>query len=230
MNIETIAFDADDTLWQNETFFREIEADVGELLADFATPDAFSARCREAEARNIPLYGYGLKGFTLSMIEAAVELSDDRLPARTVRDIIDAGRAMLRHPIDLLPDVESTLDALHGRYRLIVITKGDLYHQEHKIAASGLSRFFAAEHVVSEKDAALYARIFAGGVDRSMMVGNSPRSDVLPALEAGAWGIHVPQEIGWEMDEADLPEDHPRFRRIARLGELGGVLQDIEAF
>ena len=228
MRIKTIAFDADDTLWQNETFFREIEANVGELLADFATPDAFSAACREAEARNIPVYGYGLKGFTLSMIEAALDLAGDRLPARTVRDILDAGRAMLRHPVDLLPDVESTLARLHGRYRLIVVTKGDLYHQEHKIEASGLSRFFAAEHVVSEKDAALYRRIFGKSAGRSMMVGNSPKSDVLPALEAGAWGVHVPQEIGWEMDEADLPENHPRFRRIARLGELEGVLAGIE--
>lgn len=228
MTIETIAFDADDTLWQNETFFRQIEADVGELIADFATPQAFSAACRVAETRNIPVYGYGLKGFTLSMIEAALDLSADRLPARTVRDILDAGRAMLRHPIDLLPDVEDTLERLHGRYRLIVITKGDLYHQEHKIAASGLSRHFAAEHVVSEKDAGLYARIFGAGVERSMMVGNSPKSDVLPALEAGAWGVHVPQELGWEMDEATLPEGHPRFRRIGRLGELEGVLAGIE--
>ena len=225
--IETIAFDADDTLWQNETFFREIEADVGELLADFATPEAFSAACRVAEARNIPLYGYGLKGFTLSMLEAALDLSADKLPARTVRDILDAGRAMLRHPVDLLPDVEETLEALHGRYRLMVVTKGDLYHQEHKIAASGLSRYFAAEHVVSEKDVALYARLFAPAPERAMMVGNSPKSDVLPALEAGAWGVHVPQELGWEMDEAELPEDHPRFRRIARLGELEGVLEAV---
>lgn len=228
MTIETIAFDADDTLWQNETFFREIEANVGELLADFTTPDAFSAQCRVAETRNIPVYGYGLKGFTLSMLEAALDLSGDRLPARTVRDILDAGRAMLRHPIDLLPDVEETLERLHGRYRLIVITKGDLYHQEHKIVASGLQRFLAAEHVVSEKDASLYKRIFGPAAERSMMVGNSPRSDVLPALEAGAWAVHVPQELGWEMDEADLPADHPRLRRIARLGELDGVLSEIE--
>ena len=228
MTLELIAFDADDTLWQNETFFREIEADVGELLAEFCTPDAFSARCRRAEEANIPLYGYGLKGFTLSMVEAALDLSGGRLPTRTVGDILDAGKAMLRHPIDLLPDVEATLESLHGRFRLIVVTKGDLYHQEHKIEASGLMRFFDAAHVVSEKDPALYRRVFTaecGDPGRAMMVGNSPRSDVLPALEAGAWGVYVPQPLAWERDAADIADDTPRFRRIERLGELPAVIE-----
>lgn len=232
MKLDLIAFDADDTLWENEGFFRQIEADVGELLSDFCTPEAFSARCRLAEHDNIPLYGYGLKGFTLSMLEAAVELSGDRLPARTVRDILDAGKAMLRHPVELLPDVEECLSALQDRYKLIIITKGDLYHQEHKIEASGLKRFFDAEHVVSEKDAALYRRIFDAqgqGPQRSMMVGNSPRSDVLPALEAGAFGVYVPQPLAWERDAADIPADTPRFFEIGRLGELENVIRRIEA-
>ena len=231
MTLELIAFDADDTLWENETFFREIEANVGELLAEFCTPEAFSARCRVAEEENIPLYGYGLKGFALSMVEAAIDLSDGRVSGRTVGDILDAGKAMLRHPIDLLPDVEETLTALQGRYRLIVITKGDLYHQEHKIEASGLSPYFDAEHVVSEKDPALYRRIFEAegpGPARSMMVGNSPKSDVLPALAAGAYGVYVPQPMAWERDAADIPADTPRFHRIARLGELEGVVSAIE--
>ena len=232
MKLEVIAFDADDTLWENEGFFRQIEADVGELLSPFCTPDAFSRRCRKAEEANIPLYGYGLKGFTLSMLEAAVDLSGGRLPARTAGDIIDAGKAMLRHPVDLLPDVEETLDALAGRYRLIVITKGDLYHQEHKIEASGLSRFFDAEHVVSEKDAALYGRVFAAegpGAHRAAMVGNSPRSDILPALAAGAFAVHVPRPIEWERDAADIPKDTPRYFRVERMGELNDVIRHIEA-
>ena len=232
MKLDVIAFDADDTLWENEEFFRQIEADVGELLGDYCTPGEFSARCRRAEHDNIPLYGYGLKGFALSMLEAAIELSGDRLPARTARDIIEAGKAMLRHPIDLLPDVEETLRALHGRYRLIVVTKGDLYHQEHKIEASGLSRYFDAEHVVSEKDPALYRRIFDAegrGPRRSIMVGNSPRSDILPALEAGAFAVHVPRPLEWERDAADIPLETPRFFRVARMGELTGVIERIEA-
>ena len=232
MKLTTIAFDADDTLWENEQFFRQIEADVGELLSDYCTPDEFSLRCRQSEHDNIPLYGYGLKGFTLSMLEAAVALSDDRLPAPLVRAIIEAGKAMLRHPITLLPDVEETLQSLQGRYRLIVITKGDLYHQEHKIEASGLSRLFDATHVVSEKDAALYRRIFDAegqGPHRSMMVGNSPKSDVLPALDAGAFGVYVPQELAWERDKAPVPVDARRCFRIGRLGELLAVLDAVEA-
>ncbi|MEL6751686.1 MAG: HAD family hydrolase, partial [Pseudomonadota bacterium] len=195
-------------------------------------PDEFSARCRKAEHDNIPLYGYGLKGFTLSMLEAAVDLSNDALPASLTTAIIDAGKAMLRHPITLLPDVEDTLLALQGRYRLLIITKGDLYHQEHKIEASGLARLFDKSHVVSEKDPALYRAIFEAegqGARRSMMIGNSPKSDVLPALEAGAYGIYVPQPLAWERDEARVPVDGERCFQIARLRELEGVLAAIAA-
>lgn len=225
-----IAFDADDTLWENENFFRQIEADVGELLSDFCTSDAFSARCRQAEHDNIPLYGYGLKGFTLSMLEAAMDLSGNRLSGDLTRAIIEAGKAMLRHPIDLLPDVENTLQSLQGRFRLIVITKGDLYHQEHKIEASGLAIYFDAVHVVSEKNTALYRRIFdteGQGPRRSMMIGNSPKSDILPALEAGAHAVHVPRPLEWARDAADIPVDTPRYHRIDRLGGLASVLSAI---
>lgn len=232
MKVTTIAFDADDTLWENEGFFRQIEADVGNLLADYCSPDEFSRRCRKAEHDNIPLYGYGLKGFTLSMLEAAVELSNGTLPAELTSAILEAGKSMLRHPVQLLPDVEETLLALQGRYRLLIITKGDLYHQEHKIEASGLARLFDATHVVSEKDPALYRRIFewsAQGARRSLMVGNSPKSDILPALEAGAYGVYVPQPLAWERDEAPVPVDGKRCFQISRLAQLEEVLQAVEA-
>ena len=230
MKLTTIAFDADDTLWENGGFFRQIEADVGELLSDYCTPDEFSRRCRRAEHDNIPLYGYGLKGFTLSMLEAAVDLSNNRLPAELTSAILEAGKAMLRHPIQLLPDVEKTLIALQGRYRLLIITKGDLYHQEHKIEASGLGRYFDRSHVVSEKNPALYRRIFeedGQGARRSMMVGNSPKSDILPAIEAGAYGVYVPQPLAWERDEAPVPVDGKRCFEIKRLGKLESVLDSI---
>ena len=165
------------------------------------------------------------------MLEAAVDLSDGALPARTVQDILDAGKAMLRHPIELLAEVEETLAELHGRYRLIVITKGDLYHQEHKIEASRLSRFFDAEHVVSEKDAALYRRVFAAeGVapERAMMVGNSPRSDILPALEAGASAVYIPQPLAWERDAATIAAGTPGFHEIRRMGKLLDVIRTVE--
>jgi putative hydrolase of the HAD superfamily len=231
MKLTTIAFDADDTLWENEGFFRQIEADVGELLSDYCSPEEFSRRCRKSEHDNIPLYGYGLKGFTLSMLEAAVDLSGRTLPADLTSAILEAGKAMLRHPIQLLPEVEETLIALQGRYRLLIITKGDLYHQEHKIEASGLAWLFDGSHVVSEKDPDLYRRIFEAdgqGPRRSMMVGNSPKSDVLPAMEAGAFGVYVPQPLAWERDAAPVPVDGKRCFQIGRMGELERVLEIIE--
>ena len=225
--LETIAFDADDTLWENLSFFEQVEADVVELLTPFCEPESFRTALHAAEKANLSVYGFGIKGFVLSMIEAAVATSKGRVDARAIGDIVDAGKAMLDHPIELLPDVRETLEVLSGRYRLIVVTKGDLFHQERKIAASGLSDFFEAEQIVSEKNAAVYRRLFTAP-DRTVMVGNAPRSDILPALEAGAWAVHVPHDLIWDVEEAPIAE-HPRCRRIARLGELPGVLDAFEA-
>ena len=225
--LETIAFDADDTLWENLSFFEQVEADVVELLAPFCEPEPFRTALHRAEKANLSVYGFGIKGFVLSMIEAAVSTSAGRVDARSIGDIVDAGKAMLDHPIELLPDVRETLESLSDHYRLIVVTKGDLFHQERKIAASGLSEFFEAEHIVSEKDAATYRRLFTAP-DRTVMVGNAPRSDILPALEAGAWAVHVPHDLTWDHEEAPVA-DHPRHRRIDRLAELPAVLEALEA-
>ena len=221
--LTTIGFDADDTLWQNEQFFRLTEKRFTELLADHADHDRLAQRLLEAEKRNLALYGFGIKGFTLSMIETAIEVTQGRAPASVIQAILDAGREMLTHPFETLPMVGETLEALAGDYRLVLITKGDLFDQERKLAASGLGELFDAVEIVSDKTPDTYRRIFArhgDGAGRAMMVGNSLKSDVVPALEAGGWGVFVPHELTWVLEHGPEPQGHARFRKIAGLGEV----------
>ncbi|MCT7375923.1 HAD family hydrolase [Chelativorans salis] len=230
MSAIVIGFDADDTLWQNERFYRLTEGRFTELLADYAKPDHLSARLLEAEKRNLGKYGFGIKGFTLSMIETAIEITEGRVPAETIRDILEAGREMLDHPVEPLPHARETLEALAGQYRIVLITKGDLFDQERKLAASGLGDFFDAVEIVSDKNRAVYERIFTrhgNGADKAMMVGNSMKSDVLPAIEAGGWGVFVPHELTWAHEHAEAPSGADRFRQIEHLGELEAVLREI---
>lgn len=230
--ITAIGFDADDTLWQNEQFYRLTEQHFQDLLGDFAPRDDISARLLEAEKRNLSHYGFGIKGFTLSMIETAIEITDGRVPARTIAKILDTGRDLLRHPVETLPHVEETLRALNGDYLLVLITKGDLFDQERKLAQSGLGDLFDAVEIVSDKTASSYRRIFskvADGPERAMMVGNSLKSDIVPAIAAGAWGVFVPHALTWVLEHVDAPEDAPRFRQIEHLGELPAVIAKITA-
>lgn len=230
--ITTIGFDADDTLWQNESFYRLTQARFAELLADHADPEHLDERLLAAERRNIGHYGFGIKGFMLSMIETALEVTDDRLPAPVIREIIAAGQEMLRHPVELLPHARDALEALAARHRLVLITKGDLLDQERKLALSGLGDLFHAVEIVSGKQRATYDRIFAqhgDGPDRAAMVGNSMKSDVLPAIESGAHGVHVPHAVGWDLEHADPPEvGHGRFHVIHDLGALPGLIAEID--
>jgi putative hydrolase of the HAD superfamily len=226
-SLTTIGFDADDTLWQNETFYRLTEERFAALLADHAEPVAISHRLLEAERRNLKHYGFGIKGFTLSMIETAIEITDGKVPASVIGEILATGREMLSHPIETLPHVRETLEQLTGSYRMILVTKGDLFDQERKLAQSGLGDLFDAVEIVSDKTAATYERIFTrhgDGPDRSMMVGNSLRSDVIPAIQAGSWGVYVPHSLTWALEHAEEPAEEPRFRRIDHLGELIGLL------
>ena len=229
-DLTAIGFDADDTLWQNEHFFQLTEKSFTELLTDHGDSHHVSSRLLEAERRNLKLYGFGAKGFTLSMIETALEVTDGTVPQSVIGKILALGRAMLDFPIETLPEVHVTLAALAGRYRIILITKGDLFDQERKLVQSGLGDFFDAVEIVSDKTPSVYGRIFsrhADGPSRAMMVGNSLKSDVIPALEAGAWGVHVPHELTWELDRASAPEGHPRFREINTLGRLPALLAAI---
>lgn len=222
MPITTVGLDADDTLWHNETIFRLTQARFLDLLTDHDN-DAIAARLAEVERRNLRLYGYGVKGFTLSMIETAMELCDGAPPPRAIREILAAGREMLAHPVETLPGVTEALDQLAGRYRLVLITKGDLMDQERKLAASGLGELFSGVEIVSEKDRATYDRAFTRhgtGPDQAVMAGNSMKSDVLPALEAGAFAVHIPYHVTWAHELADAPEDHPRFALLDTISAL----------
>jgi len=223
LNGWTIGFDADDTLWHNERFFQLTQERFARLLRDFTDADRLSDRLLAAEKRNLGHYGYGIKGFVLSMIETAIEVTEERVPASVIAELIAAGQEMLAHPIELLPGVEDTILSLKGTATLVLVTKGDLLDQERKLAQSGLGEHFDRVEIVSEKTAPTYARIF-GPDARAVMIGNSLRSDVLPAIEAGAHGIHVPHDLTWELEQADAPVDHPRFHRIDTMAALPALL------
>ena len=230
MRVTTVGLDADDTLWHNETLFRLTEQKFVELLSEWADPEALEHRLLETERRNLAVYGYGVKGFTLSMIETAIELTEGRVPVEAIQAILQAGRDMHFHPVEPLPGVRETLEALHERYRLVLITKGDLFHQEQKVAQSGLGDFFAGVEIVSEKDASTYARVFGtwDGAERAAMVGNSVKSDVLPALAAGAYAAWTPYHTTWALERADPPEAHPRYARLETIADLPAWLERIE--
>jgi putative hydrolase of the HAD superfamily len=229
--ITTIGFDADDTLWQNEAFFRLTQDRFSDLLADHAEVDHLHDRLLAAERRNLGHYGFGVKGFTLSMIETAIEVTEGRVPASIIAEIMAAGREMLAHPIELLPHAQAAVEALAKSHRVLLVTKGDLLDQERKLAQSGLGDLFHAVEIVSNKTAPVYAGIFArhgDGPDRALMVGNSMKSDVLPALQAGAWGVYVPHGLTWALEAADPPEDHPRYHALESLSGLADLVSLIE--
>lgn len=228
--LTTIGFDADDTLWHNERFFKDTQARFTELLADHADPDHLSDRLLAAEKRNIGRYGYGIKGFVLSMIETAIEITDQRVPAQVIDQLLQAGRDMLAHPIELLPQAEDAVRAVAETYQVVLITKGDLLDQERKLAQSGLGDLFDGVEIVSEKTPAVYRDIFArhgDGPDRGLMVGNSMRSDVVPMIEAGGWGVHVPHDLIWDIEHADPPLGAPRYRALDDLGGLPWLVAQI---
>lgn len=228
--ITTLGFDADDTLWQNEQYYKLTEARFTELLADHGEAPVVSGRLLEAERRNLKLYGYGIKGFTLSMIETAIEVTDRRVAVDVIDRILAIGRDLLSHPIEPLPHARVALEQLAPDHRLVLITKGDLFDQERKLAQSGLGELFDAVEIVSDKTAAVYDRVFrrhGDGPERALMVGNSLKSDVLPAIAAGAYGVHVPHPLTWALEHAEPPEDAPRFRRIETLGDLPALVSTL---
>ncbi|MCP4561512.1 MAG: HAD hydrolase-like protein [Bosea sp.] len=231
-NLTTIGFDADDTLWQNEQFFRLTEDRFVALLGEHGEAAEISGKLLEAEKRNLAFYGFGIKGFTLSMIETALEVTRGQVPPAVIGEILSAGREMLAHPVETLPHAQDTLAALAGRYRLVLITKGDLFDQERKLAQSGLGDFFDAVEIVSDKSAATYEKLFArhgDGPRRALMVGNSLKSDIVPALAAGAWAVHVPHALTWALEHAEEPTGHERYRALPDLAGLAAVLRDIDA-
>ncbi|MBR8537668.1 HAD family hydrolase [Carboxylicivirga sediminis] len=198
--IKVIAFDADDTLWENETFFREAENQFAELIKDYAGRDEVLRILYEVEMANMPVYGYGIKAFILSLIETAQLLSGFRITARQTSELIDLGKEMLKKPVVLLEGVEEVLQQLHGHYKLIVATKGDLLDQERKLEKSGLGSYFHHIEVMSDKHTEAYRSLIAHldcQPKQVLMVGNSLKSDVLPILECGGWGAHIPFHTTW---------------------------------
>ena len=226
--ISVIAFDADDTLWHTESLFVETQARLVAILDRYAPHGEVVARLQETEQRNLALFGYGIKGFILSMVETAIEISQRKVTASEIHEILMMGRAMLDSPLDLLEDVVETLEALGGRHRMFLITKGDLLDQSNRIEKSGLAAHFAHIEIVSKKTAETYQRIFAAqGVapEEVMMIGNSIPSDVLPVLEIGGYGVHIPYTVtaAFERHE-DLPR-HDRFHQLTAIGELPGLIR-----
>lgn len=230
--ITTIAFDADDTLWQNEQFFRLTEQRFADLLADYTDAADLTDRLIAAVTRNLQYYGFGMKGFALSMVETALEVTDHRVPGRVIAEVLAAGRELLTYPIETLPYVDQALSQLQETHRLILVTKGDIFDQERKLAASGLADYFAAIEIVADKTPATYARIFerhTEGADHTVMVGNSLRSDILPPLAAGGFAIYVPHELTWSYEHADEPVDEPRYARVDHIGQLPAAIARFES-
>lgn len=230
MALTTIGFDADDTLWQNEAFFRLTQDRFTELLRDFAEADHLHERLLAAERRNIGHYGFGVKGFVLSMIETALEVTESRVSAAVIGEIMAAGREMLAHPIELLPFAREAVEALSQSHRVVLITKGDLLDQERKLAQSGLGDLFDAVEIVSNKTPSVYAGIFSRHSckpEEAMMVGNSLKSDVIPVLEIGGWGVHVPHGMTWALEHAEEPTEKDRFFALSDLKGLPDLVSSL---
>ncbi len=220
----TVAFDADDTLWHNEDLFQDVQREYEELLSPWADTQTVADRLHEIQMTNLPRFGYGVKSFTLSMIEAAVCISGGRVDAGRITAIIGYGKRLLDRPIELIDGVEEVLDAL-GHHRLMVITKGDVHDQLAKVAASGLAERFWRVEVVADKDAAVYSELLERhGIDpsRFVMVGNSLRSDVLPVLELGGTAVHIPYHVTWrhEDDHDGHEVEVPTLRALRDLPQL----------
>jgi putative hydrolase of the HAD superfamily len=230
MSIDLICLDADDTLWHNMRHFDATQQALVDILRPFAEAHIANVALETCEVRNLKLYGYGAKAFTLSMIETALELGGEALPSRAIAEILVAGRALMDHPVELLHGIEDTLGALARRGRLVLVTKGDLFHQEAKLAASGLGDRFSGIEIVSDKAPATFRAIFdryGAAPANAVMAGDSMRSDVLPALEAGAWAAFVPQPLAWSHEQAPPPTEHPRYRQLGSLAELPGWIDEI---
>ncbi|MEL6620735.1 MAG: HAD family hydrolase [Pseudomonadota bacterium] len=225
-NLACIAFDADDTLWHNERFFQLTQERFAELLAPHVGNIDLDTRLMQAERRNLGHYGFGIKGFMLSMIETALEVTEHQVPGHVIAELIAAGQDMLQHPIDLLPHAADAVAAAKSHGPVLLITKGDLLDQERKLAQSGLGEMFDSVEIVSDKQPAIYTRIFDsfGGAGRGMMIGNSMKSDVRPMIDAGGFGVFVPHDLQWDFEHAEAPADHPRFAELPDLGDLPDLL------
>ncbi len=228
MQIKNVAFDADDTLWENETYFRDAEGYFCELMKEFLPIDQLEKRLFDMEMKNLPLYGYGIKPFILSLIEAAQEISKGQVSNNSISKLIDLGKDMLQAPVVLINGVEDTLKQLKNKgYRLVVATKGDLLDQERKLIKSGLEPYFHHIEVMADKKPRQYHKLINHldiNIDEFLMVGNSPKSDILPVLEIGGWAFHIPFHTTWEHENVNHPIQHEHYQKFIKISELLTVL------
>jgi putative hydrolase of the HAD superfamily len=223
MNIKVIAFDADDTLWVNEPYFRQTEEHFCSLLGEYASQHELERELLKMEIYNLGLYGYGIKGFVLSMIETALKVSGKTISPDIIEQILNLGRQMLNQPIELLDGIEDLLQSLKNKYRLVVATKGDLLDQERKLKNSGLSHYFHHIEIMSEKDDANYQKLIKHldiQQDEFMMVGNSLKSDILPVLNIGGYAVHVPYHITWAHEQIEHSVDNERFKSVVSIKDI----------
>jgi putative hydrolase of the HAD superfamily len=228
--IAVIAFDADDTLWHNERLFTASQAAFADMLSHYHSRAWIAERLYATEIQNLQHFGYGIKGFALSMIETAVELTEGRITGEDIQLLINMARDMINAELELFADVVPVLAALSEAYTLMLITKGDLYDQEQKIARSGLAGYFQYIEIVSNKRPADYERLLVRHriiAHEFLMVGNSLRSDILPILELGARAVYIPHELTWAHESAEPPSDHPAFYQLERIGLLPGLLEQL---
>lgn len=232
--LQMVGFDADDTLWHSETWYQDAQAQYESLLARYI--DVGDAQVRErllaTERANVRLFGYGAKGMTLSMIEAAIALTDGRIGGADIHRITEIGKGVLQHPVELLPGVREAVEAVAARHRVVLITKGDLFHQERKVAESGLADLFHRIEIVSEKDEPTCARLFeefAVPATGFAMIGNSYKSDIAPVLALGGFGVHMPYHVLFGLEHMEADASHPRLATIEQPSEIPAAIERFAA-
>jgi putative hydrolase of the HAD superfamily len=228
MNLDWIAFDADDTLWQNEEIYREGRERFLEIMAQYSVRDRAEEAVDQVELENLPHYGYGVMSFILSLIETAVEITEGDFRGRDVRTLLELGKEMLTAPPQVFAGVPEVLEELQDRYPLMLITKGDLFHQQRKVKSSGLEEYFRAVEVVSRKTVPVYRSLldrFSIQPDHFLMVGNSVRSDIQPVAALGGWALHVKDHLSWSHEQGVLSSaEQARVFEIGRIDQVGEVI------
>lgn len=231
--IALVGFDADDTLWRSQDYFDAAQVQFEQIISAYVNLTDIGKQLYEYEARNIGIFGYGVKGMVLSMVEAAVVITDARISAADIHRIVQLGKDLLRHPVEVLPGVREAVEAIARDFPVVLITKGDLFHQEAKVRDSGLSDLFGRIEIVSEKDPDTYARVLSEfDIDPTqfLMVGNSLRSDIAPVLELGGWGVHVPYHVTWVHEaEGKVEFGIERMRSIAGIDQLAPAVDELKA-
>lgn len=227
MKPSIIAFDADDTLWHNEPYFDEAQAKFAELFQDYASHQEILQLILTHQVKNLPLYGFGIKAFTLSMIDSALELTQSKIDGKGIEKIIQIGRDLLQKPVELMPEIEMVLASLYGKYKLIVATKGDLKDQHRKLHDSQMGHFFHHIEVMSDKKETDYQKMLGRlecKPETFLMIGNSLKSDVLPVLNLGGYAIHVPYHTTWEYEKIDFEIVHPNFKAVTHIHQILDLL------